>query len=368
MPAPCSAGHACSYCETLYAKPAARTLMTLLTSSYYGQQSPLTPTSTSYFDQKLRAQHPGKMDDPNLSMYPPLPDGSGMMPVYPPQMQHMPLQQVAYRTSTSPTEASLLANIPSASSAKSQGKKNQYPCPLAKQIGCNDYFTTSGHAARHAKKHTGKKDAFCPECNKAFTRKDNMEQHRRTHQNGRAAPRSNNGDAATKVKKPAKPAAKKTMIKNEPGFEAAVEQQLAEERELEQDQLSMQPPPQLMQMSQSMPMQQALLDQALMMPPAGPYYLGNGMDSGPVPALPMAMPELNGRPPLLRNNFTTSLEYVPPQASMGADPDGLHYTYPSPGLSNGLNSLALAASEHRRLSEEKSSSGSPQGSPTQESP
>jgi hypothetical protein len=58
---------------------------------------------------------------------------------------------------------------------------------MAKQFGCNDYFTTSGHAARHAKKHTGKKDAFCPECNKAFTRKDNMEQHRRTHQSGRNA-------------------------------------------------------------------------------------------------------------------------------------------------------------------------------------
>jgi len=61
---------------------------------------------------------------------------------------------------------------------------------MAKQFNCNDHFTTSGHAARHAKKHTGKKDAFCPECNKAFTRKDNMEQHRRTHQNGRNAGRS----------------------------------------------------------------------------------------------------------------------------------------------------------------------------------
>ncbi|KAL9080044.1 MAG: hypothetical protein Q9157_001128 [Trypethelium eluteriae] len=58
---------------------------------------------------------------------------------------------------------------------------------MAKQYGCTDFFTTSGHAARHAKKHTGKKDAFCPECNKAFTRKDNMEQHRRTHQHGRGA-------------------------------------------------------------------------------------------------------------------------------------------------------------------------------------
>jgi hypothetical protein len=72
--------------------------------------------------------------------------------------------------------------------------KKSYPCPMAKQFGCNDYFTTSGHAARHAKKHIGKKDAFCPECNKAFTRKDNMEQHRRTHQSGHNAVKGGDRD------------------------------------------------------------------------------------------------------------------------------------------------------------------------------
>jgi hypothetical protein len=73
------------------------------------------------------------------------------------------------------------------STSANRSKKNSYPCPMAKQYACNDYFTTSGHAARHAKKHTGKKDAVCPDCMKAFTRKDNMEQHRRTHQTGRNA-------------------------------------------------------------------------------------------------------------------------------------------------------------------------------------
>jgi hypothetical protein len=73
-------------------------------------------------------------------------------------------------------------------------KKNSYPCPMSKAYNCNDYFTTSGHAARHAKKHTGKKDAYCPECNKAFTRKDNMEQHRRTHQSGRNAAKGGDRD------------------------------------------------------------------------------------------------------------------------------------------------------------------------------
>jgi hypothetical protein len=75
--------------------------------------------------------------------------------------------------------------IQASASASDRPKRNQYPCPLAKQENCHDFFTTSGHAARHSKKHTGHKDAICPECNKPFTRKDNMEQHRRTHKGGR---------------------------------------------------------------------------------------------------------------------------------------------------------------------------------------
>lgn len=60
-------------------------------------------------------------------------------------------------------------------------KKNKYPCPYAVSHSCTATFTTSGHAARHGKKHTGEKSVHCPICNKAFTRKDNMKQHRRTH-------------------------------------------------------------------------------------------------------------------------------------------------------------------------------------------
>ena len=62
-------------------------------------------------------------------------------------------------------------------------KKNKYPCPYAASHGCSATFTTSGHAARHGKKHTGEKSVLCPICNKAFTRKDNMKQHKRTHRN-----------------------------------------------------------------------------------------------------------------------------------------------------------------------------------------
>jgi hypothetical protein len=98
----------------------------------------------------------------------------------------------------------------SQSTTKLPGKKNQYPCPLAREYLCQKQFTTSGHAARHAKKHTGKKDAFCPECNKAFARKDNMMQHRRTHQNGRSTSRPDesapNKRAKTSQSKRARPA------------------------------------------------------------------------------------------------------------------------------------------------------------------
>lgn len=87
-----------------------------------------------------------------------------------------------------------MSEHPDQAALNARPKKNSYPCPMAKQFGCNDFFTTSGHAARHAKKHTGKKDAFCPECNKAFTRKDNMEQHRRTHQSGRNAAKGGERD------------------------------------------------------------------------------------------------------------------------------------------------------------------------------
>lgn len=62
--------------------------------------------------------------------------------------------------------------------------KKKYPCPHASRFSCTDTFTTSGHAARHGKKHTGEKNILCPTCNKAFTRKDNMKQHERTHKGG----------------------------------------------------------------------------------------------------------------------------------------------------------------------------------------
>ena len=71
-------------------------------------------------------------------------------------------------------------------SASTIAPKKKFPCPHAARFSCSDTFTTSGHASRHGKKHTGEKSVSCPTCNKAFTRKDNMKQHERTHRNANA--------------------------------------------------------------------------------------------------------------------------------------------------------------------------------------
>ncbi|KEF52786.1 uncharacterized protein A1O9_11203, partial [Exophiala aquamarina CBS 119918] len=81
---------------------------------------------------------------------------------------------------------------PTTSSGPTPGKKNKYPCPYAQAHSCTATFTTSGHAARHGKKHTGEKGVHCPICNKAFTRKDNMKQHERTHKGSNAEPSGQN--------------------------------------------------------------------------------------------------------------------------------------------------------------------------------
>ncbi len=153
-----------------------------------GLQSPNYAQNHHYFD----IHQNGMMQPKEFHTYPPVTHATGPLP-YHTQAPFMRPQQFQEQHVAAPAPAPV----------NQRPKKNSYPCPMAKQYNCNDYFTTSGHAARHAKKHTGKKDAYCPECNKAFTRKDNMEQHRRTHQSGRSAKGSDSG-----VKK-AKPAAKR---------------------------------------------------------------------------------------------------------------------------------------------------------------
>lgn len=152
--------------------------------------SPITPDflidqnmGSPVFSQNFYAQKESS------SVYPPVPQDSSPAPYSTlPGSSQLPF----FQGNAGPD--------PQSANSQQKSKKNQYPCPLAKHYSCPDYFTTSGHAARHAKKHTGKKDAICPDCNKAFTRKDNMEQHRRTHMNGRNANKT--GDAIKKATKP----------------------------------------------------------------------------------------------------------------------------------------------------------------------
>ncbi|KAL8830874.1 MAG: hypothetical protein Q9170_005532 [Blastenia crenularia] len=86
-------------------------------------------------------------------------------------------QSAGTQTSSAPSPTASAASLPS---------KKKFPCPHANRYDCSDTFTTSGHASRHGKKHTGEKSVVCPTCNKAFTRKDNMKQHERTHKNAGA--------------------------------------------------------------------------------------------------------------------------------------------------------------------------------------
>ncbi|PWN94184.1 hypothetical protein FA10DRAFT_223554, partial [Acaromyces ingoldii] len=62
---------------------------------------------------------------------------------------------------------------------KAKGKK-RYPCAYE---GCEKTFSTSGHAARHHRIHTGQKPFHCtfPGCKAVFSRQDNSLQHYRTH-------------------------------------------------------------------------------------------------------------------------------------------------------------------------------------------
>ncbi|KAL6251047.1 hypothetical protein RBB50_001255 [Rhinocladiella similis] len=98
---------------------------------------------------------------------------------------------------SAPTSSTQSATSP-ATSAAAPAKKNKYPCPYAQSHNCHATFTTSGHAARHGKKHTGEKGVHCPICNKAFTRKDNMKQHERTHKGSRSG--SNSDDSIRRSK------------------------------------------------------------------------------------------------------------------------------------------------------------------------
>ncbi|ESZ97072.1 hypothetical protein SBOR_2563 [Sclerotinia borealis F-4128] len=74
--------------------------------------------------------------------------------------------------------------------------KKRYSCKYKVEYQCDRTFTTSGHASRHLKIHTAEKMIPCifPNCEKKFTRKDNMKQHLETH----SRPRSKGNPLLTK--------------------------------------------------------------------------------------------------------------------------------------------------------------------------
>ncbi|KAL8680987.1 MAG: hypothetical protein Q9186_002887 [Xanthomendoza sp. 1 TL-2023] len=112
-----------------------------------------------------------------------------------------PKEKPSCQSASTQTNSSVSASPTTASSSNTgpTPAKKKFPCPHATRFTCSDTFTTSGHAARHGKKHTGEKSVVCPTCNKAFTRKDNMRQHERTHKNPstRNGPEDNTFSLAT---------------------------------------------------------------------------------------------------------------------------------------------------------------------------
>lgn len=77
-------------------------------------------------------------------------------------------------------DANRLGGIDTTSQSSTPGGKRRYPCA---HPGCDKTFSTSGHAARHNRIHTGSKPYRCtfPGCNASFSRQDNSLQHYRTH-------------------------------------------------------------------------------------------------------------------------------------------------------------------------------------------
>lgn len=98
-------------------------------------------------------------------------------------------ETVERATSSYSSEESSMSAPDSPMTVSTKPIPKRYPCPFADRLDCREMFTTSGHASRHAKKHTGEKNVPCPRCMKKFARKDNMKQHLKTHESGRGADR-----------------------------------------------------------------------------------------------------------------------------------------------------------------------------------
>ncbi|KAL3480255.1 hypothetical protein BJX99DRAFT_37483 [Aspergillus californicus] len=161
------------------------------TSDYrYGRtysDSPSPRVMRQPFDPVTEAARPSSPGSSDCSYEYAASSGAGSYQHHPSRQDHYAYQprsdkrHSANSMTEPPSPQTSIASTSRESVAAKPARKNKYPCPFAGSHACTATFTTSGHAARHGKKHTGEKSVHCPICNKAFTRKDNMKQHIRTH-------------------------------------------------------------------------------------------------------------------------------------------------------------------------------------------
>ena len=335
--------------------------------------SPSPPTPSRLHHYRL-ARLP-QMDPKSSADTPTIPSSNSAAAVFSYQSPSSLSTSLDPPVSRSSTTTTTTTTTPTATAAAPPPKRNPYPCPLAQQYGCPDRFTTSGHAARHAKKHTGRKEAICPECHKAFTRKDNMEQHRRTHQNPKKSA-SNSVDEPRLRKPPVanRPSARQRATSRSSSdanvLAAAVAGTSLSGTSLSGTSLSgtslsavaqspLPPPP-----PQPQPQQRQRQRQ---MPPilpsdAGTYY--SSPDPGPVPSLPVApAPSLAHRdainPDSAPSTGTPAVHPDPDVAIAFPSQHTHHRAFASPALDR-LAWVACQRSLHRR--EESGSSESEEDS------
>lgn len=140
--------------------------------------SPLTPSLTEY-------GRPGTHTTPypDLSQHDNLLDRSSIYGSYPPRQNSSDttFRPSYVERSTSSYDDDHISGGTSKRSGSSSRKR--YPCRFKDSHGCDKSFTTSGHASRHSKIHTAERAVHCPfqDCQKKFTRVDNMRQHLETH-------------------------------------------------------------------------------------------------------------------------------------------------------------------------------------------
>jgi hypothetical protein len=183
----------------------------LVRQDIVGGYLPSPTTVTPFLEQQLMISN--GITDPfmNKQMPPIIPNQYPIIPtpLQPNLQQSLPIPAPIAPIASAPvpppvasvTTSAQASTSPASSTAAPATKKNKYPCPFAQSHNCLATFTTSGHAARHGKKHTGEKGVHCPICNKAFTRKDNMKQHERTHKGQNAS--GTTGEESTRRSKAA---------------------------------------------------------------------------------------------------------------------------------------------------------------------